>query len=62
MLHGMADDNVHFQQSVRFVDALVTARKDFVLVPLPGQKHSTRAPSVRTYVNQRILEFFEKNL
>jgi dipeptidyl-peptidase-4 len=61
ILHGTADDNVHLQNTLQFVDALMRARKDFELVPLPGQKHGPRGPA-RLYVNQRVLEFFEKNL
>ncbi len=62
ILHGTEDDNVHMQQSMVFVEALIKARKDFVFVPLPGQKHGPRDPAVRTYVNQRIFEFFKANL
>jgi dipeptidyl-peptidase-4 len=62
ILHGTSDDNVHMQNTVAFLDALMRARKDFVFVPLPGQKHGPRDPAARLYTNQRILEFFEKNL
>lgn len=62
ILHGTNDDNVHIQNSMRFVDVLIKARKDFEFVPLPGVKHSPRAPGVRVYVFQRILDFFERNL
>ena len=62
ILHGTSDDNVHMQNSVAFLDALMRARKDFAFVPLPGQKHGPRDPAARLYTNQRILEFFEKNL
>ena len=44
------------------VDALTKARKDYSLVLLPGQKHGPKDPASRLYVNQRVLEFFEKNL
>ena len=60
--HGTSDDNVHMQNTMTFVDALVRARKDFEVVPLPSQKHGPRDPAYRLYSNQRILEFFEKNL
>ena len=62
ILHGTADDNVHLQQTVALTDALAKARKDYSLVLLPGQKHGPRDAASRLYVNQRILEFFEKNL
>ncbi len=62
VLHGTSDDNVHLQQTVALVDALTKARKDYSLVLLPGQKHGPKDPASRLYVNQRVLEFFEKNL
>jgi dipeptidyl-peptidase 4 len=62
ILHGTADDNVHMQNSIAFMDALMRAGKDFTFVPLPGQKHGPRDPVARLYSNRRILEFFEKNL
>ncbi len=62
LIHGTSDDNVHMQQTVAFVDALMRSRKDYELVLLPRQKHGPRDPAVRLYVNQRILEFFERNL
>lgn len=61
ILHGTSDDNVHLQNSIDFVDELVKARKDFVFVPLPGQKHGPRGAAL-LYRNQRIAEWFEKNL
>ena len=62
LLHGTADDNVHLQQTVALIDALTRARKDYSLVLLPGQKHGPRDAAARLYVNQRVLEFLEKNL
>ncbi len=62
VLHGTSDDNVHLQQTVALVDALTRARKDYSLVLLPGQKHGPRDSASRLYANQRVLEFFEKNL
>jgi dipeptidyl-peptidase-4 len=61
ILHGTSDDNVHLQNSIQFVDELMKARKDFVFVPLPRQKHGPRKEAL-LYRNQRILQWFEKNL
>jgi dipeptidyl-peptidase-4 len=62
LVHGTSDDNVHLQQTIAFVEALTRARKDYSLVLLPGQKHGPSDRASRLYSNQRILEFFEKNL
>lgn len=61
VMHGTLDDNVHMQNSIDFFDELVKARKDFVFVPLPGQQHRPRREAL-LYRNQRLAEWFEKNL
>ena len=61
VMHGTADDNVHMQNSIDFFDALMKARKDFVFVPLPRQQHGPRGEAL-LYRNQRLAEWFEKNL
>jgi dipeptidyl-peptidase-4 len=61
LLHGTSDDNVHMQNSMRFIDELMKARKDFVFVPLPRQTHGPRGEAL-LYRNQRLVEWFEKNL
>ena len=39
LLHGMIDDNVHPQNSVRFINALVDKEKQFELFMYPGRRH-----------------------
>ncbi|MDL2717741.1 MAG: DPP IV N-terminal domain-containing protein, partial [Acidobacteriota bacterium] len=61
VMHGTSDDNVHMQNSISFIDELVKARKDFFFVPLPRQMHGPRREAL-LYRNQRLIEWFEKNL
>ena len=61
IMHGTSDDNVHMQNSIRFIDELMKARKDFFFVPLPRQQHGPRREAL-LYRNQRLVEWFEKNL
>ncbi|HSB62959.1 MAG TPA: DPP IV N-terminal domain-containing protein [Thermoanaerobaculia bacterium] len=61
VMHGTSDDNVHMQNSIEFLDELMKARKDFVFVPLPRQQHGPRREAL-LYRNQRLVEWFEKNL
>jgi dipeptidyl-peptidase-4 len=61
VMHGTSDDNVHMQNSIDLFDELMKARKDFVFVPLPRQKHGPRKEAL-LYRNQRLVEWFEKNL
>jgi dipeptidyl-peptidase-4 len=62
LIHGTADDNVHMQNTMNFVDALVKARRAYELQIQPGQMHGFRGNASRTYLNERLIEFFEKNL
>ncbi len=39
LLHGMIDDNVHPQNSVRLIDALVDKNKQFEMFLYPGRRH-----------------------
>ena len=61
LMHGTSDDNVHMQNTMRFVDELMKARKDFVFVPLPRQTHGPRGEAL-LYRNLRLVEWFEQNL
>ncbi|MBK9063834.1 MAG: DPP IV N-terminal domain-containing protein [Acidobacteria bacterium] len=61
IFHGTSDDNVHMQNTMRFADELMKARKDFVFVPLPRQAHGPRGEAL-LYRNQRLVEWFEQNL
>jgi len=58
LIHGTADDNVHMQNTINFINALVESRRPFELYVQPGQKHGFRGEVVRTYLYERLLEFF----
>ena len=42
LIHGGADDNVHLQNTIAFVDALTAAGKPYELQIQPRQKHGFR--------------------
>jgi len=42
LIHGLADTNVHLQNTVNFVQALEAADKPFSFIPLPNRGHSFR--------------------
>ncbi len=62
LIHGADDDNVHMQNTMNFVNALVAAGHSFELYIQPGQKHGFQGDTVNTYLDQRLLDFFRKNL
>jgi dipeptidyl-peptidase-4 len=62
IIHGTSDDNVHMQNTVNFLNALIEAGKPYEFHMQPGQKHGFQGDSRRTYLDERILEFFLRNL
>jgi len=59
LIHGADDDNVHMQNTMNFINALVKAQHPFELYIQPGQKHGFRGEAVQTYLAQRYLDFFK---
>jgi dipeptidyl-peptidase-4 len=59
LIHGADDDNVHMQNTMNFINALVKAQRPFELYIQPGQKHGFRGEAVQTYLAQRYLDFFK---
>ncbi len=62
IIHGTSDDNVHLQNTLNFLDALIEAGKPYELHLQPGQKHGFSGSAPQTYVDQRILDFFKQGL
>jgi dipeptidyl-peptidase-4 len=62
LIHGAADDNVHLNNTLHFIDALIKARIPHELQIQPGEKHSFRSGRPREARDRALLEFFERNL
>jgi dipeptidyl-peptidase-4 len=62
IVHGTADDNVHLQNTLSFVDALIEAGRPYELQLAPGQKHGFRAKAAIDSRYAAIVRFFERNL
>jgi dipeptidyl-peptidase 4 len=62
ILHGMADDNVTFDNSTAAFDALQAASIPFESMVYPGQKHGIRDKARARHVQTTILNFFDRNL
>jgi len=61
--HGMADTNVHFQDTVRLTERLIELRKEnWELAVYPAENHSFVEPASWADEYKRILNLFEKNL
>ena len=62
LVHGMADDNVLFQNSVLLMDALQQARLPFDMMAYPGKKHGIRGQATRIHLFEMILAHFRRHL
>jgi dipeptidyl-peptidase-4 len=62
LAHGTADDNVHFQNTVTFIDELVKHGKEYRLHLYPGRDHSIRDEKARLHLFNAIYNFILENL
>lgn len=62
VIHGTADDNVYFFNSLKLADALNRAGRSWSLLPLPGQTHSPIEPAQVRQVYGRLADFFRREL
>jgi len=62
MYHGMADDNVLFENSTKVYKALQDEGKLFQMIDYPGSKHSMRGEKVRTHLYRSLANFLEREL
>jgi dipeptidyl-peptidase-4 len=61
IIHGLTDDNVYFQNSVKLTQALLAAGKPYNLLLLPGT-HQLPDPKLRARVDDRRAAFLKENL
>jgi dipeptidyl-peptidase-4 len=62
VIHGLADDNVHFQNSAVLVKNLIKANKQFDSEFYPNKNHSIYGGVTREQLFRRITAFIEQNL
>ncbi|MFC1502286.1 S9 family peptidase [bacterium] len=62
LVHGTHDDNVHIQNTWRFINELIKANKLFELMVYPMRKHGVGDRAGRTHLNHVMLDFWERNL
>ena len=61
IIHGTADDNVHFQNTMEMCRRLNAAGKHYDMMVYPDQNHSMR-PSATTHVRQKMIDYTLENL
>ena len=62
LCHGLADDNVHYQNTAEYVDALVQADKDFRQLVYTNRNHSIYGGNTRYHLFRQCFNFFNEYL
>ena len=62
LIHGMADDNVIFANSVRLYAEMQERRYPFEMMTYPGQRHGVRGEARQVHMWTDIFEYFDRHL
>lgn len=62
LVHGLADDNVHFQNSAEMISALVKANKQFDFMAYPDKNHGIYGGTTRMQLFQKMTDFVLQKL
>lgn len=62
IVHGMADDNVHFQNTAEYAEKLVQVGKQFEMQVYTNRNHSIFGGNTRNHLYTRLTEFFNREL
>jgi dipeptidyl-peptidase-4 len=62
LLHGMADDNVIFENATRVIDALQASSTQFEMMLYPGQRHGIRGNERQLQQWRTYLDFLDRTI
>ncbi|MCL6102107.1 MAG: S9 family peptidase [Bacteroidetes bacterium] len=62
LVHGTADDNVHFQNSIEFAEAMVQAGVQFRMMAYNNRNHGIRGGNTTMHLYTMFDEFLKENL
>jgi len=62
LVHGSADDNVHVQNTMEMISALVKANKQFDLFIYPDKNHGIYGGNTRYHLYKKMTDFILENL
>lgn len=61
LIHGSADDNVHYQNSMDFAEALIQQNKKFEFFSYPNKNHGIAGGKTRLHLFQKMTDFLMEN-
>jgi len=62
LIHGSSDDNVHVQNTMRMVEALIQADKQFDWMIYPDKNHGIYGGNTRLHLYKKMTKFIKENL
>ncbi|MDQ3047515.1 MAG: S9 family peptidase [Bacteroidota bacterium] len=62
LIHGSGDDNVHYQNTMEMINALVKANKQFDLFIYPDRNHGISGGTTRLHLYNKMTDFLLENL
>ncbi len=62
LVHGTSDDNVHMQNSIQMIDALIKAGKQFRFMAYPGKTHGIAGSETQQQLYHMIQDHLEREL
>jgi len=62
LIHGSGDDNVHYQNTMEMINALVKANKQFDLFIYPNKNHGIYGGNTRNHLYNMMLNYTLENL
>ena len=62
LIHGMADDNVTFDNTTRLMAELQKRGRVFELMTYPGQRHGIQGEALQVHLMRTRMEFLERHL
>lgn len=62
LVHGLADDNVHFQHTAEMANALISANKQYETYFYPNRNHGIYGDNARLHLYTKMTRFLEQKL
>jgi len=62
LIHGSADDNVHYQNTMEMINALVAANKEFDTFVYPNRNHGIYGGNTRNHLFNKLTKYLKANL